>query len=347
MDWSKLTEKELQDFIDLNGLLASSKALFNCRTTETRFTEPIADLYIATNYQGQITQTYDIDKIRRLSKSNLKEFADIFGIEPNIHRLIRILTYMGVIITPNRWEIIPQDVSYRIALQLSYEDLTSLCSTSTMLAPLCRDVSFWRDKAILDFGVTAEKFNQTVQSDIHDVDTSLVLYAPSSLSTRQVMEDFSRHGPVYSVVRYPKFWVITYANSQRYAANRWTIYKYHGGTLYEDPRYGKGRLEKYNPELLQQDRGRLAYFALWRESIKQKIPRFGGAILLSDVNLALNVITEDFSFYGNISSIEKLGNDYVIIYTNNNAINSLMRDYDIHQSIFCLVKYANITIIRF
>lgn len=108
MDWSKLTEKELGDFINLNGLLATSKTVFDYRTSETKFTEPVVDLYIAANYRGQITQTYDIDKIRRLSNSKLKKFADLLGIEPNIDRILRILMYMGVLVTPNRWKKFPR-----------------------------------------------------------------------------------------------------------------------------------------------------------------------------------------------------------------------------------------------
>lgn len=154
---------------------------------------------------------------------------------------------------------------------------------------LYHDVNFWRDRAILDFGISAQKFNQSLHFGPHEVDASLVLYAPSNLPSQKIMKDFARHGPVSSVVRYPNFWVITYTNVS-HAINRWIIYENYGNILYEDHRYGKGRLEKYDPRLVFQYREKSAYFALWKQSNKQKIPDAGEGILLGDVKLALNVV---------------------------------------------------------
>ena len=57
--------------------------LFTNRTADTKITDPVVDLYIASQFKGNIAPKYDIGKIRHLSSKKLREFAKAFGIKPD------------------------------------------------------------------------------------------------------------------------------------------------------------------------------------------------------------------------------------------------------------------------
>ncbi len=72
-------------------------------------------------------------------------------------------------------DILKMDISYlesllyvdlvKILLELSYDDIQDLCLTSSYLANVCSDWSFWSQKAEHDFGIPTREFYQTTLED--------------------------------------------------------------------------------------------------------------------------------------------------------------------------------------
>ena len=124
MDWSKLSLDDLRAFVEANSpnsYINCSQMLFTNRTPDTKITDPVVDLYIASQFKGNIAPKYDIGKIRHLSSKKLREFAKAFGIKPDKERIIRILGFMDALILPNHWESLPQELFRRIVLELDAE----------------------------------------------------------------------------------------------------------------------------------------------------------------------------------------------------------------------------------
>lgn len=143
-----------------------AEELYNTRVKDgnLKLTEPVTDLYIANVFRGIIPQKYDIDIIKQASKETLDKFAEAFGIETNVSRIIRILRFLGVLIEKNPFADFPLDIRRRIALNLEYEIIADLCLVSQEFAELCQDTDFWRTKAMVDFNISAADFNSQLSS---------------------------------------------------------------------------------------------------------------------------------------------------------------------------------------
>ena len=171
MDWNKLSSQQLTEFLRLykvtpqpSNLPVEAKQLFNQVISQfgnrAVFTEPVIDLYLASNFKGSIPQRYTAQAIRSLSPEQLQQFATAFGL-PNINaeRLIRILGFLNALDLSSPMGEMPTDIDYLLALNLDYFSLIDFCRTSSKLARICQDSNFWRMKAERDFNIDPLFFN--------------------------------------------------------------------------------------------------------------------------------------------------------------------------------------------
>lgn len=338
MDWTKLTPTEIKDFLEANGsglYIKWAEELFKNRTPETVITEPVADLWIASNYWGIIPQIYDIDKIRRLSKKKLAEFSHIFGIEPNVEKIVRILRYLGALSQPNYWEILPTEILHTVAFQLAYEDVLCLGNTCHhKLNNLCKDPNFWRDKTVRDFNLTLQAFNELLEND-----RSVIFISKYDITFSQVRMDVGQFGEVVNLRKYGNYYLVNYADPQ-YAAS---IIKYHSQlTNPQVEKFDWSFIQKYNPRLVYV----IARENNFLQSYKTNFPPGSGAIVLSNIHplIDTNIINHDFSLFGVILAIEKFDSMFIVTYKNQTDIRKIYRAYANDKSIFVSIIYSEIAI---
>lgn len=310
MDWSKLSPGEIKEFIKLNSPLSDveiAQTLFTNRRDNLVVTEPIADLYIATNFTGTIPQKYDPDKIKRLSKRKLKIFGQIFGIEPNADRIIRILGYLGALSdTGNYFSLLAEENYISIALKLDYGDIIRLCQVSPKFNRICTSTSFWRDKAMVDFGVSSEDFTRARETLIppHSI---LVDNIDPSWSTSYIKSEMSRFGQIAKIKLIDNFYVVKYRDSRDADA----IMSYPDMVSHLHLKKSDAHTP-INP--------RLIYLYLGDENTKklakEKVPPTGAGIIVS-FNSFQNIgdVEEDFSQFGEIATIIPLSDTlYIVTY---------------------------------
>lgn len=191
MDWSKLSPYELQEFLRLHGnlttknLQAEADKLFTSllRSGKTNFgvTNPVADLYIASNLAITNPQKYDIRDIRQLTPDNQNQFANLFSISPDdpqkLERIIRILRFLNSLIEPDVFRYLPPEVDYQLALNTDVDSLQILCTTSRRFGKFCRSGKFWRDKAVTDLSITGLEYDQALKVVINPRETYIFLAA--------------------------------------------------------------------------------------------------------------------------------------------------------------------------
>ena len=165
MDWNKLSPQQLTEFIQLykitpqsGNLIEQAQQLFNQVLLQfgnrAVFTEPVIDLYIASNFRGALPpQKYIPEIIRKLSLQQLQQFANVLGL-PNItsERLMRILGFLNALDLTSPISGVPSDIDYAIALNLDYLSLINFCKSQVKYSKICNDNNFWVQKIEHDFG---------------------------------------------------------------------------------------------------------------------------------------------------------------------------------------------------
>lgn len=160
MDFSQLTDKQLDEFLTLNNIslssltreekIITSRDLFSRLqdTDSSTYTIPVADLYLASSIQFSSSQEkYDYAKLIHSSIRQLTPLFNYFGLEPskpNKRRLINILGYAGLI----NYEIgnldkLPREIISLILNKLSDSELKIICKTSSLLNTICAGDEFW------------------------------------------------------------------------------------------------------------------------------------------------------------------------------------------------------------
>lgn len=172
MDWAKLNRQQILEFLDLykvtpdlNNLPKQAQQLFNQVVTQfgnrAVFTEAVIDLYLASDFRGNIPQKYTPTTIRNLSPQQLQQFAAALNL-PIItpERLIRILGFLNALDLTSPISDLPTEIDYLVALNLDYISLMRFCDTSIKHARMCEDNNFWKIKAEHDFHVDPQTFNE-------------------------------------------------------------------------------------------------------------------------------------------------------------------------------------------
>lgn len=159
MDFSKLTQDELQEFFQYYVLLTQveqAEILFNkLLEKQENVSIPVADLYLASIYQGPKNRTYSKREILDMSEENVNTFLEIFGInrdnngDINMYkqRILRILGFLGLIHKEGN-EFLTGDFSVDTNI-LSYVDdkeLEKFCLTDKYAYSLCESDNLWINK---------------------------------------------------------------------------------------------------------------------------------------------------------------------------------------------------------
>ena len=155
MDWDKLSEKELRDFLHMYDISlkklyeAEAQRLFTWLMASTSgpidATYPVLDLYIASIQRNKLPlPNLTLEEINGLSSDRISEYATNFGISPDPVRVRRILRFM---------QQEPRLSGKQLALNLSYNELSVLTRTSLRFSHLYQNSDFWRDKLLHDYGV--------------------------------------------------------------------------------------------------------------------------------------------------------------------------------------------------
>lgn len=166
MDWEKLTQSEVKDFIRLYGpvptdnLYQFAAKLFQSLQqkyhNEFNVTEPVYDLYIATLWKSRNTKKYRVENIRTMNDKRLLLFAERFNIPPSRERVIRILRYMEALIEDTPLVNLPDELTYVIALKLDLRSLIKFCASNKPIKTWCQMDKLWREKCYQDFGVAGD-----------------------------------------------------------------------------------------------------------------------------------------------------------------------------------------------
>lgn len=154
MDWDKLTDYQLIEFLQLykvtpqfENLSLQAEKIYNQVISQLGnnviFTLPVIDLYIASNFKGNIPQKYLPETIRNLPSQKLQQFAVVFNL-PDItpERLIRILNFLNALDLTSPIDQMLTEIDYFIALNLDYLSLIKYCKTSIKHLRICQDNSF-------------------------------------------------------------------------------------------------------------------------------------------------------------------------------------------------------------
>jgi hypothetical protein len=152
MDFSKLTPDELDSFLQMYGVIPLSNPsneallLFNDLVTrfgsQAQFSEPIVDLYIATQLKNsvQVPLCYNVDA---LDSTDFIKLARILNLPPEdspsirnrARRIIRILT-SDLTLPSNgvnglsNFNLLPPEIIVLLALNLPLRYIASLCQTN-------------------------------------------------------------------------------------------------------------------------------------------------------------------------------------------------------------------------
>ena len=65
------------------------------------------------------------------------------------------------------WELVQQDIDYHIGIKLQYNDLMNLCEVNKRFGQLGNNIWFWKLKAMRDFAITSDNFEELNQETIN------------------------------------------------------------------------------------------------------------------------------------------------------------------------------------
>lgn len=166
MDFSKLTDNELDDFLgvyhreiplDRSQKINLASQIYEEYGREGQYTPSVADLYSATYLISQDNhQKYDHSLLLTASVKKLSPLFKHFGLQPtekNRPRLIHILDLGNAILYPIGYLVtLPEELLREILLKLSDKELRRTCRTSKKLENICDSGEFWHDRYDLNFG---------------------------------------------------------------------------------------------------------------------------------------------------------------------------------------------------
>lgn len=170
MNFSKLSNQELDDFIFLNGepipedrddKIQLAEEIYS--RNNVKYTIPIIDLYLATNLISPTDdKKYQYSNLLKSKLSRLGPLFQHFDLSPNEenrHRLIHILS-LGDVIEYQPGDLssliqLPTELLWEILLDLSDKELSKLCR-SAKIKGICRSDDFWHDRFDRHFGESVE-----------------------------------------------------------------------------------------------------------------------------------------------------------------------------------------------
>lgn len=168
MDWTDLSDDQISEFLQVNGL----GAVENPRQVANQLigqpnvivTKPVYDLYMAS-LLPQDSPIYNIADIRNMTTRKKKQFATSFKLNPKdphlLDRIIRILQFGKKLSAPSTdFSSLPNDIYYHIGLNLNYDTIIRLCATSKRFENLCTNPLFWKLKSLKDFAITSDEFDK-------------------------------------------------------------------------------------------------------------------------------------------------------------------------------------------
>lgn len=328
MDWSKLTETELKEFLAVNGPTSYIKAaqlIFATQTPDTKFTEPVLDLCIATNLAGKFDQIYEIDCLRKLSIEKLTELGNIFGAEPQIERMIRICRFLGILRETNFLspEILPEEIYRKIALFLSYEDLISLSRTCKIFLANGQEENFWRDKIIQDF---YQIFHQ-------DMDKLVMVYPGDEFGAEMLVKyEVYCYGTILDIDEHKNLYILTYDSNE--AAENFINDHQNPFIMYA---------KKFCPQILVEKYPQWSYSFFQRKQFirlaRDKIPPPGKGIIIANISVDINKLTKKFSRYGKIIYSEQLRDTCVFVFDRKSSIRDMKEDKYYSKEPFNVPEY--------
>lgn len=191
MDFTQLTQKELLDFLQLNGkpipwplsLIAdAAQKLFRHLQVNSahisKYTIPVLNLYRASLINKlEMTMKYDYNKLLEDNLQNLSPLFDYFKFsltEENRERIINILRYAHLIDYSNsplsKFEGLPDEILHRILSTMSDEQVNKLCRGSSRMEKICSSDYFWHNRYNLYFGESVrDKFKGLPWKDIYSL----------------------------------------------------------------------------------------------------------------------------------------------------------------------------------
>lgn len=167
MNWEKLTNTQLDEFLQINGTripetrdqkkLAAELLL---QKSVTEYTIPIINLFLASQVINPY-QKYQFDILGTASLRQLAPLLKVFGlniVESNRSRLIDILDFAGAIeYGPDYFESLPDELLQIILNRLSDRELDKICTISKKIYNLCSRKEFWHQR--YDMYVGEENFS--------------------------------------------------------------------------------------------------------------------------------------------------------------------------------------------
>lgn len=127
MDWSKLTDEEVKQYLQENGTPPVDNFRQEAASLFARgnsfVTDPVYNVYVASNLEH--LPVYTLDQLYNMSDETIRTFAQNIKLDPDnphlLERIITILRLAGKIEEPNYSET--TDPYLEIALHLDYPTL--------------------------------------------------------------------------------------------------------------------------------------------------------------------------------------------------------------------------------
>lgn len=217
MEWIKLTDAEVREFITLYGpiepgvnLRDQADRLFTYLLGIGNFSVPeaVADLYIAAH----INKSSSKYNINQLTRRRLSKMAKILGITSPA-RVIRILRYSNQLEEPDKMTDLPEDLRYVIALELDLPSVLQFCGSSRLIRDICQSDKYWRERSIREFSLS--KYNDLLSKSQDPQLVYLSLVAKNDrrallLTSDRKPQHLTKFGSIDYMYRYKNHWLVVF-----------------------------------------------------------------------------------------------------------------------------------------